>query len=187
VERDRIERAVRELLEAIGEDPARPELVGTPERVARMYEEIFADVGRDPGEELDVVFSADYDEMILVRGIPLYSVCEHHLVPWIGRAHVGYVPNKKGQITGLSKLARVVEAAARRPQLQERLTMQVADAIESRLDPMGVIVVVEAEHLCMSMRGVHKPGTRTVTSAVRGVFRDRLATREEAMRLIHGS
>ena len=183
---ERIASAVKEILAAIGEDPSRPDLKDTPARVARMFAEIFSGVGKDPADEIDVIFASEYDEMIMVRDISLYSVCEHHLVPWIGKAHVAYIPNKKGQITGLSKLARVVDVAARRPQVQERLTMQVADALESKLDPRGVFVVIEAEHLCMTMRGVQKPGATTVTSAVRGLFRENAATRQEAMRLMRG-
>jgi GTP cyclohydrolase I len=152
-----------------------------------MYEEIFAGIGADGASALDVVFEEGHDEMIMVRDIPLASVCEHHLIPFIGKAHVAYIPNKTGQITGLSKLARLVELLARRPQVQERLTTQIADAIEDALDPRGVLVVIEAEHLCMSMRGVRKPGSQTVTSAVRGSFRDNDATRAEAMGLIHRS
>jgi GTP cyclohydrolase I len=186
MDRERIRRAVSEILEAIGEDSSRPEIVETPERVARMYEEIFSGIHKDPAEEIDVFFSSNYDEMIMLRDVPLYSACEHHLLPFIGKAHVAYIPNKKGQITGLSKLARVVDVASRRPQVQERLTMQIADAIESRLDPRGVFVVIEAEHLCLTFRGVQKPGTVTVTSAVRGAFRENVATREEAMRLMRG-
>ena len=186
MDHDAIESAVREILEAIGEDPNRTDIVETPRRVADMYEEIFAGMGRDPADEIDVFFESDYDEMIMLREIPLQSICEHHLIPFLGKAHVAYIPNKKGQITGLSKLARVVDVAARRPQVQERLTMQIADAIESRLDPRGVFVVIEAEHLCMTFRGVQKPGTLTVTSAVRGIFRQNVATREEAMRLMKG-
>jgi GTP cyclohydrolase I len=178
---------VRELLDAVGEDLDRPDLLETPARVAEMYEEIFSGIDRDPADEIDVFFESDYDEMIMLREIPLYSVCEHHLLPWVGKAHVAYIPNKKGQITGLSKLVRVVDVAARRPQVQERLTMQIADAIESKLDPRGVFVVIEAEHLCMTFRGVQKPGTLTVTSAVRGMFRQNVATREEAMRLMRGA
>jgi len=185
MDKEQIQTAVKQILEAIGEDTSKEGVVDTPRRVADMYEEIFAGLGRDPADEIDVFFESDYDEMIMVREIPLYSVCEHHLIPFTGKAHVGYVPNEKGQITGLSKLARVVDVASRRPQVQERLTMQVADAIETKLDPKGVIVVVEAEHLCMAMRGIQKPGAVTVTSAVRGVIRDNAATREEAMRLIH--
>lgn len=184
---DRVERAVSELLEAIGEESGREGLKETPRRVAEMYAEVFSGIERDPADEIDVFFSADYDELIMVRDIPLYSMCEHHLLPWVGKAHVGYIPNKEGKITGLSKLARVVDVAARRPQVQERLTIQIADAIESRLEPRGVIVVLEAEHLCLSMRGIQKPGTITVTSAVRGLIRKNVATREEAMRLIRSS
>ncbi|MGH2811711.1 MAG: GTP cyclohydrolase I FolE [Actinomycetota bacterium] len=186
MDRERIRRAVSEILDAIGEDSSRQEIVETPERVARMYEEIFSGIHKDPAEEIDVFFSSNYDEMIMLRDVPLYSACEHHLLPFIGKAHVAYIPNKKGQITGLSKLARVVDVASRRPQVQERLTMQIADALESRLDPRGVFVVIEAEHLCLTFRGVQKPGTVTVTSAVRGAFRENVATREEAMRLMRG-
>lgn len=183
-DRRAIEDGVRAMLEAIGEDPGRQGLRRTPERVAEMFEEIFAGVGRDPLEELDVIFDEHYDEMIMNREIPLYSICEHHLVPFLGKAHVAYIPNKKGQITGLSKLARVVDVLSKRPQLQERLGEEIADAIEKVLEPRGVLVVIEAEHLCMSMRGVKKPGIQTVTSAVRGVFRENDATRAEAMALI---
>ncbi len=172
------------MLQAIGEDPNREGLQGTPRRVAEMFEEIFAGVGRDPVEELDVVFDAGHDEMIMVRDIPLYGVCEHHLVPFIGKAHVAYIPNEKGQITGLSKLARLVDVLSMRPQVQERLTTQIADALERALEPRGTLVVIEAEHLCMTMRGVRKPGSKTVTSAVRGQFRDSEASRLEAMNLI---
>jgi GTP cyclohydrolase IA len=180
----RIERAVREILEAIGEDPDRDGLVRTPTRVAEMYAEIFSGMHHDPALELDVMFEANHDEMIMVRDIDLYSVCEHHLVPFFGKAHVAYIPSETGCITGLSKLARLVDVLSRRPQVQERLTMQIADAIEKALEPRGVLVVIEAEHLCMSMRGVRKPGTRTVTSSVRGQFRRNEATRAEAMGLI---
>jgi GTP cyclohydrolase IA len=183
----RIERAVREILEAIGEDPGRDGLVDTPNRVARMYAEIFAGLREDPGRHLSVTFEAQHDEMVMVKDIDVFSVCEHHLVPWFGQAHVAYIPGDEGRITGLSKLARLVEGFARRPQVQERLTTQVADAVEKVLEPRGVLVVVEAEHLCMSMRGVRKPGAKTVTSAVRGVFRDSVATRSEAMGFIRGS
>ena len=182
----RIERAVREILFAIGEDPDRDGLVATPRRVAKMYEEIFAGLGEDPGEHLSVLFEADHDEMVMLKDIPVYSVCEHHLVPWFGRAHVAYIPNDDGRITGLSKLARLVDGFSRRPQVQERLTTQVADRLEAVLAPRGVLVVVEAEHLCMSMRGVRKPGAVTVTSAVRGLMRDSVAARSEAMSFIHG-
>lgn len=180
----RIEAAVREILAAIGEDPARDGLVDTPARVARMYEEIFSGLRETPDLHLAVTFEANHDEMVMVRDIPFASACEHHLVPFIGRAHVAYIPNDEGRITGLSKLARLVDAYARRPQVQERLTAQIADEIERTLDPRGVLVVIEAEHLCMSMRGVRKPGATTVTSAVRGLFRDSTATRFEAMRFI---
>jgi GTP cyclohydrolase IA len=183
---ERVERAVREILVAIGEDPDRDGLVATPHRVAKMYEEIFSGLGQDPGEHLSVVFEADHDEMVMVKDIPVYSVCEHHLVPWFGHAHVAYIPNEDGRITGLSKLARLVDGFSRRPQVQERLTTQVADRIEAVLAPRGVLVVVEAEHLCMSMRGPRKPGTVTVTSAVRGLMRDSVAARSEAMSFIHG-
>lgn len=183
-DRQRIVRAVEEILAAIGEDPSRDGLLRTPERVADMYEELFAGVNKDPADELDVLFEVGHDEMIMVRDIPLYAVCEHHLIPFVGRAHVAYIPNKSGQITGLSKLARLVDTLSKRPQVQERLTTQIADAIEKALDPRGVLVVIEAEHLCMSMRGVRKPGSTTVTSAVRGQFRKSEATRAEAMHFI---
>ena len=186
VDLPRIEAAVREILLAIGEDPERDGLVDTPKRVARMYEEIFSGLREDPGEHLKVVFDADHDEMVMVKDIPIFSVCEHHLVPWFGRAHVAYIPNKDGRITGLSKLARLVEGFSKRPQVQERLTTQVADRLQEVLEPRGVLVVVEAEHLCMSMRGVRKPGATTVTSAVRGLMRDSVAARNEAMSFIHG-
>ncbi len=186
VDRSRIEAAVREILLAIGEDPDRDGLVDTPRRVARMYEEIFAGLREDPGDHLKVVFDADHDEMVMVRDIPVFSVCEHHLVPWFGRAHVAYIPNADGRITGLSKLARLVEGFSKRPQVQERLTAQVADRLEAVLEPRGVLVVVEAEHLCMSMRGVRKPGTTTVTSAVRGLMRESVAARSEALGFVHG-
>ncbi len=184
MDESRIEKAVRELLEAIGEDPDREGLVDTPARVARMYAEIFAGLHHDPDEHLVSMFEANHDEMIMVRDIPLASMCEHHLIPFIGKAHVAYIPSEKGCITGLSKLARLVDTLSRRPQVQERLTTQIADALEEGLKPRGVLVVIEAEHLCMTMRGVKKPGAETVTSAVRGVFRDNTATRAEAMGLI---
>jgi len=180
----RIERAVREILAAIGEDPDRDGLVDTPARVARAYAEQFSGLSQDPEDVLGTVFDADYDELILVRDIEVYSTCEHHLVPFFGRAHVAYIPNEKGQITGLSKLARLVDVYARRPQVQERMTSQIADALMSVLEPRGALVVIEAEHLCMSMRGVRKPGAKTVTSAVRGSIRDNASTRAEAMSLL---
>ncbi|MBW8172108.1 GTP cyclohydrolase I FolE [Ornithinimicrobium sp. Arc0846-15] len=179
----RIEAAVREILFAIGEDPNRDGLQETPARVGRAYAEIFAGLSKDASEVLSTTFDVDHDEMVLVKNIELYSVCEHHLVPFHGVAHVGYIPGDDGKVTGLSKLARLVDIFARRPQVQERLTTEIADALESELDPKGVIVVVEAEHLCMSMRGVRKAGARTLTSAVRGQLRD-TATRAEAMSLI---
>jgi GTP cyclohydrolase I len=180
----RIERAVREILAAIGEDPDRDGLVDTPARVARAYAEQFSGLSQDPEDVLGTVFDADHDELILVRDIEVYSTCEHHLVPFFGRAHVAYIPNEKGQITGLSKLARLVDVYARRPQVQERMTSQIADALMRVLEPRGALVVIEAEHLCMSMRGVRKPGAKTVTSAVRGSIRDNASTRAEAMSLL---
>jgi GTP cyclohydrolase I len=181
----RAERAIRELLLAVGEDPDRDGLRDTPARVARSYAEIFAGLYADPREVLSTTFDLGHDEMILVKDIEVYSTCEHHLVPFHGVAHVAYIPGTNGRITGLSKIARLVDVFAKRPQVQERLTTQVADALVDELGARGVIVVVEAEHLCMSMRGVRKPGSRTVTSAVRGVMRDG-ATRAEAMSLIVG-
>ena len=186
IDAKRIERAVREILEAIGEDPERDGLRDTPYRVAKMYAEVFSGLHEDPGHHLNVTFEAGHDEMVMVKDIPVYSVCEHHLLPWVGQAHVAYIPNDDGRITGLSKLARLIDGFSKRPQVQERLTTQVADKIESVLAPRGVLVVVEAEHLCMSMRGVRKPGTTTVTSAVRGLMRDSAAARSEAMSFIHG-
>jgi GTP cyclohydrolase IA len=187
VDQARIERAVREILIAVGEDPDRDGLLDTPARVARMYAEQFAGLRQDPEDVLTTVFDADHDEIVLVRDIELYSMCEHHLVPFFGKAHIGYIPNEKGEITGLSKLARLADLYARRPQVQERLTTQIADALVRILEPRGVIVVVECEHLCMSMRGVRKPGATTVTSAVRGIFRQEARTRAEAMSLLFGN
>ena len=184
-DRGLIADAVRQILKGIGENPDREGLARTPERVADMYAELFSGVGQDPVLEVDVVFDEDHDEMIMIRDIPLYSLCEHHLIPFIGKAHVAYIPNKDGHITGLSKLARVVDVLSKRPQVQERLTTQIAEAIQRALDPRGVFVVIEAEHLCMTMRGVRKPGSQTVTSAIRGIFRDNEATRAEAMGLIN--
>ncbi len=184
VDKPRIEAAMREILAAIGEDPDREGLQETPARVARMYEEIFAGLREMPDHHLHVTFDASHDEMVMVRDIALVSTCEHHLVPFMGKAHVAYIPSDDGRITGLSKLARLVDAYAKRPQVQERLTTQIADEIERTLQPKGVLVVIEAEHLCMSMRGVRKPGSSTVTSAVRGLFRESVATRTEAMRFI---
>jgi GTP cyclohydrolase I len=186
IDSGRIERAVREILIAIGDDPDRDGLRDTPSRVARSYAEQFAGMRLRPEDVLTKVFDADHDEMVLVRDIEVYSTCEHHLVPFFGHAHIGYIPNEKGQITGLSKLARLIDMYARRPQVQERMTSQVADALMETLEPRGVIVVVEAEHLCMTMRGVRKPGAKTLTSAVRGIFRDSDRTRAEAMSLLFG-
>jgi GTP cyclohydrolase I len=186
IDQPRIVAAVKEILLAVGEDPDRDGLRDTPQRVARLYAEIFAGLGSEPADVLTTVFDAEHDEIVLVKGIEVASTCEHHLVPWVGVAHVGYIPNEAGQITGLSKIARLVDLYARRPQVQERLTTQVADALQHCLEPRGVIVVVQAEHLCMSIRGVRKPGARTVTSAVRGQFRDSASTRAEAMSLILG-
>jgi GTP cyclohydrolase I len=186
VDQARAAAAVRELLLAVGEDPDRPGLQDTPARVARAYAETFAGLAQDPYDILATTFDENHDEMVLVRDIPMYSTCEHHLVPFHGRAHVGYIPGEDGRVTGLSKLARLVEVYARRPQVQERMTRQVADALNDVLKPRGVIVVIEAEHLCMAMRGIRKPGSTTVTSAVRGMFRENPATRNEAMSLILG-
>ena len=186
VDLDRAEAAVRELLIAIGENPDREGLQATPRRVAKAYAETMAGLFVDPDEVLETTFDEHHDELVLVKDIPLYSTCEHHLVPWHGTAAVGYLPGLDGRITGLSKLARVVELYARRPQVQERLTSQVADAVMARLQPRGVIVVVQAEHLCMAMRGVRKPGTTTMTSAVRGTMKADPRTRAEALSLILG-
>jgi GTP cyclohydrolase I len=186
VDTARIERAISELLEALGEDPNRDGLLKTPVRVARMYEELFAGFGENPADHLEVTFAADHDEMVMVRDIPFASLCEHHLIPFIGKAHVAYIPGEDGRITGLSKLARLVDGYAKRLQVQERMTTEIADAIEAALDPRGVLVVVDAEHLCMSMRGVKKSGTSTITSAVRGLFRSDAATRMEAMQFVSG-
>ena len=185
VDLEKIEAAVREILVAIGEDPTRDGLVATPGRVAQAMAEQFAGLGERAADVLTTVFDADHDEMIIVRDLEVYSTCEHHLLPFHGVASVGYIPNVKGEITGLSKIARLVDLFAKRPQVQERLTSQIADAMEDILQPRGVIVVVECEHLCMSMRGIRKPGAKTVTSAVRGQLRD-AATRAEAMSLILG-
>ncbi|SFK77250.1 GTP cyclohydrolase I [Amycolatopsis sacchari] len=182
----RAEKAVRELLLAVGEDPDRDGLRDTPARVARAYQEMFAGLYTDPDSVLDRTFDESHEEMVLVTDIPIYSTCEHHLVPFHGVAHVGYIPNGQGKVTGLSKLARLVDLYAKRPQVQERLTSQVADALERKLKPRGVIVVIEAEHLCMSMRGIRKAGARTTTSAVRGLLQSSASTRAEALELIKG-
>jgi GTP cyclohydrolase I len=184
VDTARIARAIEEILIAVGEDPSRDGLVRTPERVARMYTEVLAGFAENPADHLEVTFAADHDEMVMVRDIPFASLCEHHLIPFIGRAHVAYIPGDDGRITGLSKLARLVDGFAKRLQVQERMTTEIADAVEQALAPKGVLVVVDAEHLCMSMRGVKKPGTSTVTSAVRGLFRNDASTRAEAMAFV---
>ena len=183
VDLPRIEAAVREILAAVGEDPDREGLLDTPARVARAYAETFAGLRQTPADVLDKTFDVEHEELILVRDIEVYSTCEHHLVPFHGVAHVGYIPSASGRVTGLSKLARLVDVYAKRPQVQERLTTQIADALVEHLDAQGVIVVIEAEHLCMSMRGIRKPGARTITSAVRGQLRN-TATRAEAMSLL---
>jgi GTP cyclohydrolase IA len=177
----KVEQGVRLILEGIGEDADRAGLRETPARVARMYREVFAGIGRDASQLVTVVEGADHDEMIMVRDIPLFSVCEHHLIPFSGKAHVAYIPNKAQQITGLSKIARVVDLLSKRPQVQERLTTQIAEALDTALEPRGVFVVIEAEHFCMTMRGIKKPGALTVTSTVRGLFRSDARTRQEAM------
>jgi len=184
VDKGRIEKAVREILEAIGEDPDRDGLQRTPLRIAEMYDEIFAGLHDDPAKHLTVTFEANHDEMVMVRDIAVTSICEHHLAPFTGRAHVAYIPGDDGRITGLSKIARLVDGFAKRPQVQERLTTQIADALVDVLDPAGALVMIEAEHFCMSMRGVKKPGSLTITSAVRGLFKTNPATRAEAMSLI---
>ncbi|MDP3142895.1 MAG: GTP cyclohydrolase I FolE [Candidatus Omnitrophota bacterium] len=183
MDKKKIQQAVKMILEAIGENPNRKDLQETPQRVAEMYEEIFAGIKQDPTRELEVILDQRHEEIVLLKGIPLYSVCEHHLLPFIGRAHVAYIP-RQGRVTGLSKIARVVDILSRRPQVQERLTTQVADIIMAKLKPLGVMVVIEAEHLCMSMRGVKKAGTLTVTSAVRGIFKENAKTRTETLALI---
>ena len=183
----RLEAAVRELLVAAGEDPQRDGLLETPRRVAALYAELFAGIGEDPGEHLAVRFAESHSEMVMVRDISFASLCEQHLIPFVGQAHLAYIPNEDGRITGLSKLARVVEGFARRPQVQERMTTQIADSLEEGLKPQGTLVVLEAEHLCMSIRGVRKPGARTITSAVRGRFLTDARTRIEAMELLHRS
>lgn len=183
MDKKKIAAAVKDILAAIGENPGRKDLRQTPERVAQMYEEIFSGIKQEPEKELEVILDQKHDEIILLKGIPLYSICEHHLLPFIGRAHIAYIP-RQGRVTGLSKLARVVDILSRRPQVQERLTTQIAEIIMSKLRPQGCMVVLEAEHMCMSMRGVRKPGALTVTSAVRGVFQKNEKTRSEALALM---
>ena len=185
MDKNKIEESIKDILIAIGEDPKRVDLKGTPKRVAQMYEDIFSGIKQDPEKELEVMLDQKHDEIILLKGIPLYSCCEHHLIPFIGRAHIAYIP-KGGRVTGLSKLARVVDILSKRPQVQERLTTQIAQIIMKKLKPLGVMVVIEAEHLCMSMRGVKKPGIMTVTSVVRGIFKANHKTRAEALALIGG-
>jgi GTP cyclohydrolase I len=183
VNRTQIEDAVRQILTAIGEDPNREGLLDTPKRVAKMYEEVFSGLNEDPKQHFETIFSEDHEELVLVKDIPFYSMCEHHLVPFFGKAHVAYIP-KNGRVTGLSKLARAVEAVAKRPQLQERITSTIADSMMEKLEPHGVMVVVEAEHMCMTMRGVKKPGSKTVTTAVRGNFAEDSIARSEVLTLI---
>lgn len=184
MDKGKIERAVRDILEAIGEDPDREGLLDTPKRVANMYEEIFSSIDKNPDEELQVFFEqAGHEELVLVKDIPFYSCCEHHLVPFFGKAHIGYIP-RGGKITGLSKLARVVDCVAKKPQLQERLTTEIVESLVRQLNPLGVIVVVEAEHMCMTMRGIKKPGSKTITSGVRGAFQSDAKVRAEALQLI---
>lgn len=184
MDKKKIERAIRDILVAIGEDAQRKDLLETPRRVAEMYEEIFSGIKQDPQKELEVILEQRHDEIILLKGIPLYSICEHHLLPFIGKAHIAYIP-KQGRVTGLSKLARVVDVLSKRPQVQERLATQIAEIIMSTLKPVGCMVIIEAEHMCMSMRGVKKPGTLTVTSVVRGIFKENEKTRSETLALIH--
>ncbi len=182
----KIRAAVRMIFEAIGEDPDRAGIADTPDRVARMFDEIFAGILVDPESVLSVTFEEGHDDIVMMRDIPFASVCEHHLVPWFGKAHVAYLPNRSGAITGLSKLARVVDVASKRPGLQERMTTTIANAIEAKLDPRGVLVIVEARHMCMEMRGIRKPGAVTLTSTMRGIFREDARTRAEAMSLLRG-
>lgn len=183
MDKKKIEDAIRDILEAIGENPKRTDLLKTPARVAEMYEEIFSGIKQRPEIELDVVLDQKHEEIILLKGIPLYSICEHHLLPFLGKVHLAYIP-KEGRVTGLSKLARVVDILSKRPQVQERLTTQIADIIMSKLRPQGCMVVIEAEHLCMAMRGIKKPGVLTVTSAVRGIFQKNEKTRAETLSLL---
>jgi len=183
INQKKIEKAVREILEAIGENTNRDGIKATPKRVAEMFAELFSGVGTDPGKELTTFKQEEHEEMVMVKDIPFYSYCEHHLVPFFGKAHIAYIP-RKGRVTGLSKLVRLIEGFARRPQVQERLTSQIADTLNDRLNPLGVLVIIEAEHLCMSMRGVKKPGAVTVTSAIRGIFQKNAKSRSEALALI---
>ena len=186
VDQARIEQAVISIIEAIGDDPQREGLVGTPQRIAEMYAELFSGINKDPEQELTIGFEEGHREMVVVKDIPFYSMCEHHLLPFHGVVHVGYIPNSSGRVVGASKLARVVEIVAQRPQLQERMTTQIAEAIVSALQPDGVAVIIQAEHLCMTMRGIKKPGSNIVTSATRGLFRRKAATRAEFLSLVQG-
>ncbi|NQT75289.1 MAG: GTP cyclohydrolase I FolE [Candidatus Omnitrophica bacterium] len=183
MDKNKIKKAVRMILEAVGEDPGREDLKKTPERVADMYEEIFSGISKDPSKQLEVLLGEKHDEIVLLKGIPIYSMCEHHLLPFVGKAHIAYVP-RNNRVTGLSKLARVVEILSKRMQVQERLTTEVADVVMKKLKPRGVMVIIEAEHMCMSMRGVKKPGVMTITSAVRGIFKENPKTRAETLDLI---
>jgi len=185
MDKSKVKKAVKMILEAVGDDPSRADLKKTPERVADMYEEIFSGISKDPAKELEVLLSEKHDEIVLLKGIPLYSICEHHLLPFVGKAHISYVP-RNNRVTGLSKIARVVEILSKRLQVQERLTTEIADVLMKKLKPRGVMVIIEAEHLCMSMRGVKKPGVSTVTSAVRGIFKENSKTRAETLALIKG-
>jgi GTP cyclohydrolase I len=186
IDEARLKRAVQEIIEAIGEDPGREGLRGTPQRVAEMYAELFSGLNKDPKEDLEVGFELGHREMVVLKDVPFYSMCEHHLLPFFGFAHVGYIPNNEGRIVGISKLARVVETIARRPQVQERMTTEIADAIDAGIHPAGVAVVLQAEHLCMTMRGIKKPGSNVITSAIRGTFRSKAASRAEFLSLVQG-
>lgn len=186
MDKEKIEKAVFNIIEAIGENTQRPALLETPRRVAEMYEEIFSGLNQDPKQELEVGFEESHREMVILRDIPFYSMCEHHLLPFYGLAHVGYIPNNNGRVVGASKIARVVDILAKRPQIQERLTTQIADTMMEALQPDGVAVIVEAEHLCMTMRGIKKPGSNVITSATRGLFRQKAATRSEFLMLVKG-
>jgi GTP cyclohydrolase I len=185
VDFNKIEEAVRMILEAIGEDPNREGLLDTPKRVAKMYAEVFSGLGKNPEDELSAIFNEMHEEVVIVKDIPFYSMCEHHLVPFFGKAHVAYIPTN-GRVTGLSKLARIVETIARQPQLQERITSTIADTLVNKLEPKGVAVIVEAEHMCMTMRGVKKPGSSTITTAVRGLYQEDAAARAEVFSLMRG-
>jgi GTP cyclohydrolase I len=186
IDEAKIRQAVKEIIEAIGEDPGREGLRDTPQRVAEMYAELFTGIKKDPKDDLEIGFELGHREMVILKDIPFYSMCEHHLLPFFGFAHVGYIPSEDGRIVGISKLARVVETIARRPQVQERMTTEIADAIDDGIHPAGVAVVLQAEHLCMTMRGIKKPGSNVITSAIRGAFRSKAASRAEFFSLIQG-